>query len=109
MTSVRFATAMLPCLMLLGACSETPVARGRGGGGSGGSSVDTGSFPADTSGDGSTADVEDGADGSATVEDTSLDDIGNDTAVDDTAVADTAVADTAIDDTTQPDTTPTDT
>jgi hypothetical protein len=96
-------------LVLLAACSETPVARGRGGGGSGGSAVDTGSVQADTSSDGSSADADDGADGSASVEDTTLEDIGNDTAADDTAVDDTTVADTAIDDTTQPDTTPTDT
>jgi hypothetical protein len=64
---------------------------------------------ADTSSDGSSADADDGADGSASVEDTTLEDIGNDTAADDTAVDDTTVADTAIDDTTQPDTTPTDT
>jgi len=113
MTSVRFATAMLPCLLLLAACGETPVARARGGG-SGGSSVDTGSVEADTASDGSSADADDGADGSAAVEDTTLEDIGNDTAVDDTAVEDTTVADTAFDDTTPTDTgtvdtTPTDT
>lgn len=100
---------MLPCLVLLAACSETPVARGRGGGGSGGSSVDTGSVEADGASDGSSADAGDGADGSAAVEDTTLEDIGNDTAADDTAVDDTTVADTAIDDTTPADTTPTDT
>ena len=112
MTPVRFATAMLACLVLLGACSETPVARGRGGS-SGGSSVDTGSVEADTSTDGSAdaaSDSGDVADGSGSLDDTTLDDTTPaDTAVDDTTVADTTVADTAIDDTTQPDTTPADT
>ena len=104
MTSVRFATAMLPCLLLV-ACSEPTVARGRGGsGGSGGSAFDTGSVQADTASDGSSADAGDGADGSAAVEDTTLDDIDNDSAVDDTAVDDTTVADTAIEDTTPADT-----
>ena len=107
MTSVRFATAMLPCLVLFAACSETPVARGRGSS-SGGSSVDTGSVQADAASDGSSADADDGADGSAAVEDTTLEDTSNDTAMDDTAVEDTTVADTAIDDTTPADTTPTD-
>jgi len=107
MRLVRFATAMLPCLLLV-ACIEPTVARGRGSS-SGGSSVDTGSVQADTASDGSSADAGDGADGSAAVEDTTLDDTSNDTAMDDTAAEDTTVADTAIDDTTQPDTTPTDT
>jgi hypothetical protein len=95
---------MLPCLLLV-ACSEPTVARGRGGsGGSGGSAFDTGSVQADTASDGSSADAGDGADGSAAVEDTTLDDIDNDSAVDDTAVDDTTVADTAIEDTTPADT-----
>ena len=110
MTSVRFATAMLPCLVLFAACSETPVARGRGGsGGSGGSAFDTGSVQADTSGDDASAEADDAVDGSAAVEDTSLDDSSNDTAAGDTAIDDTTVADTAVEDTTPPDTTPADT
>ena len=110
MRSVRFATAMLPCLVLFAACSETPVARGRGGsGGSGGSAFDTGSVQADTSGDDASAEADDAVDGSAAVEDTSLDDSSNDTAAGDTAIDDTTVADTAVEDTTPPDTTPADT
>ncbi len=110
MTSVRFATAMLPCLVLFAACSETPVARGRGGsGGSGGSAFDTGTLPSDTSSDDASADADDAGDGSAALEDTTLDDSSNDTAAGDTAIDDTTVADTAVEDTTTPDTTPTDT
>ena len=113
MTSVRFATAMLACLALLAACTETPVARGRGGsGGSGGSAFDTGSVQADTSADGSAdaaSDADDAGDGSAALEDTTLDDSSNDTAADDTAVADSAIEDTTPDDTGAVDTTPADT
>ena len=108
MTPVRFATAMLACLALLAACTETPVARGRGGS-SGGSSVDTGALPSDTSSDDSSADADDAGDGSAALEDTTLDDSSNDTAADDTAVADSAIEDTTPDDTGAVDTTPADT
>ena len=110
MTSVRFATAMLPCLVLFAACSETPVARGRGGsGGSGGSAFDTGTLPSDTSSDDASADADDASDGSAALEDTTLDDSSNDAAAGDTAIDDTTVADTAVEDTMTPDTTPADT
>jgi hypothetical protein len=68
---------------------------------------------ADTSSDGSAdaaSDSGDVADGSGSLDDTTLDDTTPaDTAVDDTTVDDTTVADTAIDDTTPADTTPTDT
>ena len=123
MKFVPVSIALLPCLLLLSACSETVAARGRGGG-SGGSAFDTGSLPADgsaagddTAGDGggSLDDVGD----DAAIEDTALDDSSvsdttlTDTAIDDTSVADTAddttLADTAIDDTGTIDTTPTDT
>ena len=119
MTSVRFTTAMLPCLVLFAACSETPVARGRGGsGGSGGSIVDTGSPLADTSGEGSAdaaSDTGDVADGSGSLDDTTQADTTQaDTTIDDTAIEDTTASDTAIEDTTPDDTgtvdtTPTDT
>ena len=110
MRSVRFATAMLPCLVLFAACSETPVARGRGGsGGSGGSAFDTGTLPSDTSSDDASADADDASDGSAALEDTTLDDSSNDAAAGDTAIDDTTVADTAVEDTMTPDTTPADT
>ena len=110
MRSVRCATAMLPCLVLFAACSETPVARGRGGsGGSGGSAFDTGTLPSDTSSDDASADADDASDGSAALEDTTLDDSSNDAAAGDTAIDDTPVADTAVEDTMTPDTTPADT
>lgn len=102
MTPVRFANAMLACLALLAACSETPVARGRGGS-SGGSVVDTGSPLADTSPDGSAdaaSDTGDMADGSGAIDDTTQ----ADTTVDDTGLDDTTVSDTAIEDTTPADT-----
>lgn len=112
MTSVRFATAMLACLALLAACSETPVARGRGGS-SGGSAFDTGSPLADTSGEGSAdaaSDAGEGADGSGSLDDTTQTDTTvDDTAIEDTTASDTAIEDTAPADTGTVDTTPADT
>ena len=112
MTSVRFATAMLPCLVLFAACTETPVARGRGGS-SGGSVVDTGSPLADTSADGSAdaaSDAGEGADGSGSLDDTTQADTTiDDTAIEDTTASDTAIEDTTPDDTGTVDTTPADT
>ncbi len=112
MTPVRFATAMLACLALLAACTETPVARGRGGS-SGGSVVDTGSPLADTSADGSAdaaSDAGEGADGSGSLDDTTQADTTiDDTAIEDTTASDTAIEDTTPDDTGTVDTTPDDT
>lgn len=112
MTPVRFATAMLACLALLAACTETPVARGRGGS-SGGSVVDTGSPLADTSADGSAdaaSDAGEGADGSGSLDDTTQADTTiDDTAIEDTTASDTAIEDTTPDDTGTVDTTPADT
>ena len=111
MTSVRFATAMLLCLLLT-ACSETPVARGRGGS-SGGSVVDTGSPLADTSADGSSdaaSDAGEEADGSGSLDDTTQADTTiDDTAIEDTTASDTAIEETTPDDTGTVDTTPADT
>ena len=112
MTPVRFATAMLACLALLAACTETPVARGRGGS-SGGSVVDTGSPLADTSADGSAdaaSDAGEETDGSGSLDDTTQPDTTiDDTAIEDTTASDTAIEDTTPDDTGTVDTTPDDT